>query len=72
MTSVYRFHDAVALHSGNGETVYLTRQDAKKLAQAIRRVVKSIENENFVDSRFGTINVPAYSLDAWWRREEAS
>lgn len=46
----HRFHNSVAIWIGTGETVYLTARDARKLAKAINKTVRSIDRESFLDS----------------------
>lgn len=48
--NTHRFHDNVAIWIGDGETVYLTAKDARKLARAINKTVRSIERESYLDS----------------------
>ena len=50
----HRFHGAVALYVGRGETVYLSPQNARCLARAINKVAKSCETESFQESTCGT------------------
>lgn len=47
---VHRFRDAVALHLGTGETVYLTPREARQVTRAINRVAKSCDSESFAES----------------------
>jgi hypothetical protein len=49
----HRFHDSVALHIGDGQTVYLRTVDARKLSAAINRIARSIERESFGNSANG-------------------
>ena len=58
--SVYRFHDQVAAHLGNGKTVYLTADEASTIARALKKVVRSIDRESFADSNVGTISGSFY------------
>ena len=48
--ATHRFHDSIAIYIGTGETVYLTAKDARKLARAINKTVRSIERESYLDS----------------------
>lgn len=47
---VHRFRDAVALHVGTGETVYLTPREARQLTRAMNRVARSCDSEPFAAS----------------------
>jgi hypothetical protein len=51
---VHRFGDCVAAYLGNGETVYLTPKDAKKLARALNACARDVAESRFVDSEFIT------------------
>ena len=54
MASVHRFGDKVAVYVGDGSTTYLTVKQARALAHALRTCAKSVVDERFVDSSFGT------------------
>lgn len=56
---VHRFHDRVALSlPGAGETVYLEPKEAAKLARALSGGARNIKAQKFVDSDFGTVEIP--------------
>jgi len=57
MARVHRFRDAVAVSVGSGETVYMTPQQARKLARALNSTAKSCETERFIESTIGTFEV---------------
>jgi hypothetical protein len=57
MAQVHRFRDNVAAWLGTGETVYMSPQEAKRLAKALNKVAKSCQTENFSESTCGTISV---------------
>jgi hypothetical protein len=54
---VHRFHDRVALHVGKGETVYVTRAVARKLARALNACERDIGKHTFTGSSFGSVNI---------------
>lgn len=56
--SVYRFHDRVAIHLGEGPTQYLQPAEAWKLMRGLKAVRKSIvtDKESFAMSRCGTMH----------------
>ena len=54
IASVHRFGDKVAVYVGDGSTTYLTVKQARALAHALRTCAKSVVDERFVDSSFGT------------------
>ena len=57
--SVHRFHDRVALSlPGSGETVYLEPKEAAKLAKLLTEGARSVRNETFGQSNFGTHEIP--------------
>ncbi len=53
---VYRFQDAVALYLGaeTGETVYLTPQDARGVANALLVASGDVRRVEFTNSTLGT------------------
>lgn len=51
---VHRFHDAVAVYLGNGETVYIDPDVALNMFKQVRECVKDIDARPFVDSTFKT------------------
>ena len=63
IASVHRFHDQVAIYVGDGSTTYLTAKQARALARALRDCAKSVVDERFVDSAFGTREVPRVTLE---------
>jgi hypothetical protein len=54
IASVHRSGDKVAVYVGDGSTTYLTVKQARALAHALRTCAKSVVDERFVDSSFGT------------------
>ena len=54
---VHRFRDRVAVYIGTGETVYMTPEDARKLARALTKTAKSIKTETFAESTCGTMEL---------------
>ena len=54
---VHRFRQAVALHSGDGQTVYMTAANARKLAKALNACARSVTRETFSQSTCGTHTV---------------
>ena len=51
---VHRFHEAVALFAGKGETVYLTPLDARLLGEALIIAADDAETRKFTESACGT------------------
>lgn len=47
---VHRFRDAVAIHIGKGETLYLKPADAQRIARALNKAAKSCKSEPFAQS----------------------
>ena len=63
IASVHRFGDQVAIYVGDGSTTYLTAKQARALARALRDCAKSVVDEKFVNSEFGTREVPRVTLE---------
>ena len=63
IASVHRFGDQVAIYVGDGSTTYLTAKQARALARALWDCAKSVVDEKFVDSAFGTREVPGVTLE---------
>ncbi len=63
IASVHRFGDQVAVYVGDGSTAYFTAKQARALARALRDCAKSVVDEKFVDSAFGTREVPRVTLE---------
>ena len=63
VASVHRFGDQVAIYVGDGSTTYLTAKQARALARALRDCAKSVVDEKFVNSEFGTREVPRVTLE---------
>ena len=63
VASVHRFGDQVAIYVGDGSTTYLTAKQARALARALRDCAKSVVDERFVNSEFGTREVPRVTLE---------
>lgn len=61
IANVHRFGDKVAIYVGDGSTTYLTAKQARALARALRDCAKSVVDEKFVNSAFGTRDVPRVS-----------
>lgn len=51
-----RFRDCVAICIGTGETVYMTTKQARALSAGVNRICRSIERQEFADSRGLTTN----------------
>ena len=63
VASVHRFVDQVAIYVGDGNTTYLTAKQARALARALRDCARSVVNEKFFESSFGTREVPRVTLE---------
>ena len=61
IANVHRFGDKVAVYVGDGSTTYLTAKQARALARALRDCAKSVVDEKFVNSAFGTRDIPKVS-----------
>lgn len=61
IASVHRFGDKVAIYVGDGSTTYLTAKQARRLGAALRDCARSVVNEKFVNSEFGTRDIPRVS-----------
>ena len=47
---IHRFGDAAGISTGAGETVYLDRSEARRMAKALNAVARSIDRERFSES----------------------
>ena len=63
IASVHRFGDQVAIYVGDGSTTYFTAKQAGDLARALRDCARSVVNEKFFESSFGTREVPRVTLE---------
>ena len=55
---IHRFGDYVAISlPGNGETVYLSESEARKIAKALSACARDIGSAKFVQSAFVTTHV---------------
>jgi len=57
MARVHRFRDKVAIHVGDGQTVYLSPDVAKELGEALIECAEDVDNYRFADSPFTTVEV---------------
>jgi hypothetical protein len=57
MAQIHRFHDKVAIYLGNGETVYLTADEALELGSELTRYGNDVRNKTYLDSQIGTYNL---------------
>lgn len=57
MARIYRFHDKVAVHIGDGETIYLTPKAALAIAFAMGACAEDIGACKFTDSLFATVEI---------------
>lgn len=57
---VHRFHRfaAVAFVGIDGETVYLTADDARRLASALQSCADDVDARSFTESEFQTVSFP--------------
>ena len=65
MAQVHRFHDAVAVHVGDGQTVYLSPEIARKLGKAIMLCAGDCVALSFQESNFKTVEI-----DEAWNKNE--
>lgn len=61
IANVHRFGDKVAVYVGDGSTTYLTAKQARALARALRDCAKSVVDEEFANSAFGSRDIPKVS-----------
>lgn len=55
---IHRFRDKVALYVGNGDTVYLSRNDAERIAKALDDCATDVGNiSDFSRSEFQTLEI---------------
>lgn len=54
---VHRFHGKVAIYVGNGDTVYLSPDDAEIIAQALDDCAHDCRERCFTESEFSTREV---------------
>lgn len=57
IAAVHRFRDEIAISVGNGESTYFSIGEAKRLAAAIRKIAKDIENVDYGDSKVGSTTI---------------
>jgi len=55
--SLHRFHNTVAIYLGDGETIYLTPKEARKIAAGLFKFARDIETKDFSDSQVHTIDL---------------
>jgi hypothetical protein len=53
---IHRFRDKVAIHVGNGETVYLTAGEAWDIGEKLKECSTDVETTEFVHSPFSTFS----------------
>lgn len=53
--TIYRNHDAIAMHSANCPTIYITREQAIELASCLRLLAADISARNFAVSTLSTM-----------------
>lgn len=58
MASIHRFRDSVAVWLGDGNTLYMTPRDARRLAKAINAAARDVIQKPFADSTVGTVEMP--------------
>lgn len=51
---VHRFGDCIAMFLSEGETVYMTPQDARKIAKALNACSRDVKAYKFGDGQFKT------------------
>ncbi len=54
--NIYRFRERAAV-SGPGQTAYMTAEEARRMARALYKVARSIDDESFTESTVGTVDV---------------
>jgi hypothetical protein len=54
---VHRFRDYVAVYVGDGQTTYLSDDEAERLANNIIKCVEDIRARKFTDSQFNTVEI---------------
>lgn len=51
---IHRFGDCVAMFLSEGETVYITPQDAQKISKALNAAARDVKAHKFVNGTFRT------------------
>ena len=59
---IHRFGDCVAIYLADGETVYLTPADAKRIAKYLNAAAKDCKESRFVASDFVTSIIPLVNV----------
>lgn len=54
---IHRFGDCVAMFLSNGETVYMTPKDARKIAKNLNACARDVKHAKFVDGTFKTFEI---------------
>lgn len=57
MAQVHRFRDSVAAYLGDGQTVYMTPDNAEKLAEILTACARDVRAGPFRDSQFRTVEL---------------
>lgn len=55
---IHRFHDHIGMYLGTGETVYLTKKQARAIARQLNKAAKDIDMRRFGDSQYKTFTLP--------------
>lgn len=58
MSTVYRFHDDVAINPPDGPTFYVNVVQAQAMEDAIHDVIRDIKDRKFTRSTVGTVTLP--------------
>ena len=58
MSNVHRFHDAVAVSVGDGNTTYLTPDEASELSVLLQSCAQDVMDRPYVKSTFDSTEVP--------------
>lgn len=54
---IHRFGDCVAMYLSNGETVYMTPQDARKLSQQMLECAQDVKRHKYGNGTFKTFSI---------------
>lgn len=54
---IHRFGDCIAMYLSNGETVYMTPQDARKIAKNLNACARDIKQAKYINGTFKTFEL---------------
>lgn len=54
---IHRFRDTVAIHIGTGQTVYISVNEAERIAEQLLHCVGDVQEFSFQDSKYKTYDL---------------